>query len=223
MQTSPSNLKIEAVVSSETSMNFYLKTRRDISDAPVKTARVNLKSDEHSSCSCLINWFLSILYLLTELSPSWRAANCAVSQELPSILWNPKVQYRVHKSRPLVPIMSHINLIYSIPSYLSKIHFNIVHPSTFWSSQWSLSFWLFHQYPINIPLLPDSCYMPRLYLLCCLVNCCFLVNLKFLRSSTLFSIMLCYRFNDCMMGRLKIYLFRLTWVSEKLPIRNGAS
>jgi hypothetical protein len=29
------------------------------------------------------------------------------------------------------------------------------------SSQWSLSFWLSHQYPICIPLLPHSCYLPR--------------------------------------------------------------
>jgi hypothetical protein len=39
---------------------------------------------------------------------------------------------------------------------LSKIHFNIVQPPTPWSSQWSLSFWLSHQYPICIPLLPPS-------------------------------------------------------------------
>jgi hypothetical protein len=32
-----------------------------------------------------------------------------------------------------------------------------------WSSQWSLTFWLPHQYPICIPLLPHSCYMPRPY------------------------------------------------------------
>jgi hypothetical protein len=67
-------------------------------------------------------------YLLTELSPSWEATNCAATQELPSILWNPKVQYRVHKSPPLVPILSHISPIHIIPSYLSTIHFNIVHP-----------------------------------------------------------------------------------------------
>jgi hypothetical protein len=28
------------------------------------------------------------------------------------------------------------------------------------SSQWSLSFWISHHYPICIPLLPHSCYMP---------------------------------------------------------------
>jgi hypothetical protein len=30
--------------------------------------------------------------------------------------------------------LSQINPIYTIPSYLSKIHFNIVHPPTSWSS-----------------------------------------------------------------------------------------
>jgi hypothetical protein len=66
-----------------------------------------------------------LTYLLTELSPSWGAANCAATQELPYILWNLKVQYRVHKSPLLVPILSHINPLHSIPSYLSKIHFII--------------------------------------------------------------------------------------------------
>jgi hypothetical protein len=69
-------------------------------------------------------------YLLTELSPSWGAANCAATQELPSTSWYPKVQDRVHKSPPLVPILSHVNPIHTIPSYLTKIHFNIVHPPT---------------------------------------------------------------------------------------------
>jgi hypothetical protein len=102
-----------------------------------------------------------LTYLLTELSPSRGAANCAAPQEPPSILWNPNVQYRVHKSPPLVPILSHIHPIHSILSYLSKIHFNIVQAPASWSSQWSLSFWPSQQYPICIPLLPHSCYMPR--------------------------------------------------------------
>jgi hypothetical protein len=100
-----------------------------------------------------------ITYSLTELSSSWGAANFAATQEFPSILWNPKVHYRVHKSRPLLPILSHISPICTIPSYLRSIlilstHVRLGLPS-------DLYFWLSHQYPICIPVLPHSCYMPR--------------------------------------------------------------
>jgi hypothetical protein len=77
---------------------------------------------------------LSFIYLLTEVSPSWEAANCAATQELPSVLRNPKVHRRVLKSPPLVPILSQINTVHTTLSYLSKINFNIIHPRSSWSS-----------------------------------------------------------------------------------------
>jgi hypothetical protein len=61
---------------------------------------------------------------------------------------------------PLVPILSQINPIHTIPSYLSKIQFNKVRPPTSWSSPWSPSFWLSHQYPICISLLPIRATRP---------------------------------------------------------------
>jgi hypothetical protein len=92
-----------------------------------------------------------------ELSPSSVAGSHADTQELPNILCNPKVHYRVHKCHPVVPIM--INAFHTTPSYFSTTHFNIVHPPTSRSSQWSLSFLLSHKYHICIPLPPHSCYM----------------------------------------------------------------
>jgi hypothetical protein len=46
-----------------------------------------------------------LTYLLThsmEHSPSWEANRLSASQEIPRILWNPKVHYRTHKCPPLV-------------------------------------------------------------------------------------------------------------------------
>jgi hypothetical protein len=63
-----------------------------------------------------------------ELDPSREAASCAAIQELPSILWNPKIHYLVHKSPSLVPIQSQTNPFQATPFYLSKINSNIIHP-----------------------------------------------------------------------------------------------
>jgi hypothetical protein len=61
-----------------------------------------------------------------KLSPSLKATSCEAIKELPSNLWNWKVHYRVHKILPLVLILSQIDPVRTTPSYLSKIHFNIV-------------------------------------------------------------------------------------------------
>jgi len=55
----------------------------------------------------------------TEQCPSWEANRFSCSQELPRILWNPKVHYRLLS-------LSWASSIQSISPHFSKIHLNLL-------------------------------------------------------------------------------------------------
>ena len=75
-------------------------------------------------------------------SLSRETSRFAASQEIPRILWYPKVLYRIHKC----PILSQLDSVHTLTSHFVKIHLNIILPSAPGFPQWSLSP---HDLPIN--------------------------------------------------------------------------
>ena len=53
-----------------------------------------------------------------EQSPSWEANRFSASQEIPHILWNPKVHYRIYN------ILSQLDPVHTPKSHFVKIHLN---------------------------------------------------------------------------------------------------
>jgi hypothetical protein len=102
---------------------------------------------------------VTLTYLLTcsmEKSP-WEANRFSASQEIPRILWNPKVHYRIRKCPPPVPILSQLDPFHTHTAHYLKIYLNIILPSTFGFPKWPLTlrweFTLVVRLQLTLPIL----------------------------------------------------------------------
>jgi hypothetical protein len=75
-----------------------------------------------------------------------------LSLEIPHILWNLEVYYSIHKSLPLVPVMSQNSSI----TFL-QIHFNTTLPFMLSPSKWPTFTWISLHNPQCNPLISHTC------------------------------------------------------------------
>ena len=94
-----------------------------------------------------------------EKTPSWEANQFSARQEIPHIVWNPKVHNHIHVCPPPVPILSQLNPVHNPTSHFLKIHLNIIFPSMSGAPHWSLSLRFPQQNPVYASPLTHTRHM----------------------------------------------------------------
>jgi len=150
-------------------------TRNNTCDSSSSSAATAAEDHLQQTCSILmgtglppLHWLIYIMFVInTYLLTPWSIIVLeklnwfASSQEIPCILWNPKVRYYIYKCLPPVPILSQLDPVHTPTSHFLKIHLNIILPSEPGSPQWYLSLRFPHQNPLHASPLPHTSYMPR--------------------------------------------------------------
>jgi hypothetical protein len=104
-------------------------------------------------------------YVLHAAQTFGEANRFSASQQIPHILWNPKVNYRIHNCPSAFLNLRQLDQVYTSPSHFLKIHLNINLPSMHRSSKWSFSFRFPHQKPcIRLSSLPYALHSPPISL-----------------------------------------------------------
>jgi len=70
-------------------------------------------------------------------------------KKCPHLIWDMKVHYCVHKNLTLIPVLNEMGPVHTFSPYFSKIHSNIIFPSTPTSLKWSLPFRILHAFQIS--------------------------------------------------------------------------
>ena len=65
-----------------------------------------------------------LTYLLRGAEASSEANRFSASQEIPRILWNPKIHYHIHKCLPPVPNLNQLDPMHTPTSHFLKIYLN---------------------------------------------------------------------------------------------------
>jgi hypothetical protein len=118
----------------------------------------------------------------------WKAdLSLSLSKKYPAFLWNPKVHFRVYTSPPLDTILSQLNPVRPIDTYLPNLHLKFIIPPMPRSSQWSLAFGPYNQNPVNTSPSPMRATYPVHLILRNISNCPLIKSnnyYKNIRSST---------------------------------------
>jgi hypothetical protein len=108
------------------------------------------------SSKALTNYLINSI----EQSPSSDANSRLATQEIPRLLRNPNVHYRLYKIPPLGPILSQTNLVHTPLPYFFKIHSVRIFPYTPRSSKMSLPLWFFDQKSLRSYYFSHACAIP---------------------------------------------------------------